>query len=120
MQAMPLMRSRRGVILMFALWVLVFLAVLAVGAAAGIRQKILVLNKLDERDRMSRLLNAGVKFTAVHVRQTLDASGFFYTPLTKQRIHNDPDAFARITLGNDDVQVAYIDHERGAPDMRFG
>ncbi len=111
---------QRGVILIYALWVLVFLTILAVGGAAGIRQKIIVLQKLDERARLAHLLDAGVKYTAVHIRQTLDATGFVYTPSVKADLHNNPEIFSRLFLGNDEAQCAYTIYDYGLPTVRFG
>ncbi len=54
-------RCRRGMVLVLLLWVLGILTILAVSVAAGIRQKIFLVARLDERSRMNYLLEAAVK-----------------------------------------------------------
>ena len=112
-------RAQRGFILMHALWVLVFLAVLAVGAASGIRQKMIALEKFNQRSRMNHVLRGGVQLAATAVRQTLVAAGFVYTPWAKIQIHNNPVTFAGIFLDEDQAQISYTFIDRG-PEERFG
>ena len=44
--------QRKGMILVFAIWVLAFLTILAVSVAAGIGQKIILVKRIDERSRL--------------------------------------------------------------------
>lgn len=113
-------RNKRGFILIFALWVLGFLSVLAVGLASGVRQKIILVQKLDERGRMRYLLEAAVIQTKAYLRQQMAQAGGLYNPLFKANVHNNPSMFARIILGNDQASVAYAVNDNGPAQEYFG
>ena len=82
-------RSNQGMVLIFALWVLGILTILAVSLAAGIRQKIFLVARLDERSRMNYLLQSAVKKTAGFIHQQMEESAFAYTPSVKINLHNN-------------------------------
>jgi type II secretory pathway component PulK len=103
-----LLRQRRGFILIFALWVLGFLTVLAVGVAAGIRQKIVLAQKLDERSQTAHLLEAAVKYTASYVSNQLSVSEQAYKNTLKMNLHNNPQLFGQFDLAEDNASVSYI------------
>ena len=83
-------QQRQGFVLIFALWVLGYLTILTVGVAAGIRQKIVLLEKLDQRSRMHKVLEAAVKYSGAYVISQLDLSGFLYSLSVKENLHNNP------------------------------
>jgi type II secretory pathway component PulK len=100
------MRNRiynKGMVLIFALWVLGILTILAVSVAAGIRQKIFLVARLDARSRMNYLLQAAVKKTAGYIHQQMEESAFTYTPAVKINLYNNTYALSTITLGRDHV-----------------
>lgn len=110
-------RSRRGMVLIFALWVLGILTVLAVSVAAGIRQKILLVARLDERSRMDQLLEAAVKKTAGYIHQQMETSDFEFTLAVKSSLLNNSNELANIPLGRDSAGVGYV-NTQGA--LRWG
>ena len=93
--------SNKGMVLIFSLWVLGILTILAVSVAAGIRQKIFLVARLDERSRMNYLLQAAVKKTAGYIHQQMEESSFTYTPAVKINLHNNTHALSQIILGHD-------------------
>ncbi len=103
----------KGFVLIFAIWVLGFLTILAVGIAAGIRQKIVLLKKLDQRDRICHLLDASVKYSTLYISSQLSSSNWVYTPNVKKNLHNNPVDLGQYSLGDDHADIAYTLAEQG-------
>ena len=111
-------RSHRGMVLIFALWVLGILTILAVSMAAGIRQKITLVARLDERSRMNYLLQSAVKKTAAYIHQQLEASSLMFTPAVKLNLLNNTGALANVFLGQDNAGIGYM--LRKGESLRWG
>jgi len=105
---MRLRQSPRGMVLYFALWVLGVLTILAVSVAAGIRQKIDLVARLDERSRMHYLLEAAVKKAAGYIHQEMEVSSFVFTGSTKINLENNTHEMSAIELGHDKAGVGYL------------
>ncbi len=105
---MRLRRNRQGVVLIFALWVLGVLAILAVSVAAGIRERIFLVARLDERSRMTNLLESAVKKAAGYVHQQMEESSFGLTPQSKMNLFNNTNELSMIALNNDQAGVGYV------------
>ena len=105
---MRLRQCHRGVVLIFALWVLGILTILAVSVAAGIRQKIFLVARLDERSRMSYLLEAAVKKAAGYIHQQMEVTTFEMTPTVKMNLLNNTDELSSINVGYDRAGVGYV------------
>lgn len=115
---MRIRQSRGGMVLIFALWVLGILTILAVSVAAGIRQKIFLVARLDERSRMSYLLEAAVKKTAGYIHQEMEVSSFVFTPTVKMNLLNNASELSSITLGRDQAGVGYVPED--GTDVHWG
>ena len=100
--------NRRGMVLIFALWVLGVLTILAVSVAAGIRQKVFLTARLDERARMNYLLQAAVKKTAGYIHQQMEVSAFVFTPVVKMNLLNNSGELSSINVGYDRAGVGYV------------
>ncbi|MBF0571684.1 MAG: general secretion pathway protein GspK [Candidatus Omnitrophica bacterium] len=111
---------RRGMVLIFALWVLGILTILAVSVAAGIRQKIFLIARLDERSRMNYLLQAAVKKTAGYIHQQMEVSSFAYTSTVKMNLLNNADELSNIILGSDKAGVGYVSLSGDDTSLRWG
>lgn len=99
-------RSNRGFVLVFALWVLTFLTVIAVSVAAGVRQKILLIKRLDERRRVLSMQQAGVHVAIAHIRNVWGEGNGLYSGKLKEKLHNDTGSDLRdIQLNGDNVRV---------------
>jgi len=98
-------RCHKGMVLIFSLWVLGILTILAVSVAAGIRQKIILVAHLDQRSRMNYLLQAAVKKTAGYIHQQMEESSFAYTLAVKINLNNNTNELSRIILGHDQAAV---------------
>jgi general secretion pathway protein K len=116
---MRLSNCRRGMVLIFALWVLGVLTILAVSVAAGIRQKISLVARLDERSRMNYLLQAAVKKTAGYIHQQMEESSFVFTSAVKANLLNNADELSSIRLRADRAGVGYVSVEDGKS-LRWG
>jgi type II secretory pathway component PulK len=101
-------QSRSGMVLVFALWVLGVLTILAVSVAAGIRQKIFLVSRLDERSRMTYLLEGAVKKTAGYIHQQMEVSSFIFSPTVKINLFNNSNELSSIRLGRDAAGVGYL------------
>ena len=112
-----LLRKHRGFILIFILWVLAFLTILAVGVAAGIRQKIVLLEKLEQRSRINYLLEATVKYATSYISNELSLAGQAYTIAFKSNLHNNAQVFGQFNLGGDNSSISYTLPDQGE---RFG
>ena len=117
---MMIRQCRRGMVLIFALWVLGILTILAVSVAAGIRQKIFLVGRLDERSRMNYLLEAAVKKTAGYIHQEMELSTFEYTPTVKMNLLNNASELSSIPLGRDTAGVGYIALDGDSTALRWG
>lgn len=100
-------RHNNGFVLIFALWALSLLTVLAASVAVGVRQKMIVIEKLDERSRSRYAMQMASALSCAHIRQQLTLSNFAYTSILKSALHNNPTVFSRILLGKDSAQVGY-------------
>ena len=105
---MRLRRAQGGLVLIFALWVLGILTILAVSVAAGIRQKIFLVGRLDDRSRMNYLLEASVKKTAAYIHQQMEECSFVLTPATKMNLFNNSNELSSILLRQDQAGVGYV------------
>jgi general secretion pathway protein K len=113
-------RGRRGMVLVFSLWVLGVLTILAVSVAAGIRQKIFLVARLDERSRMTYLLEAAVKKTAGYIHQEMEVSSFEFSPSVKMDLLNNGNELASIKLGRDQAGVGYVAVDGDGTSLRWG
>ena len=111
---------RRGMVLVFALWVLGILTILAVSVAAGIRQKIFLVARLDQRSRMNYLLEAGVKKAAAYIHQQMETTSFVFTPAVKIDLLNNADELSSIRLGRDQAGIGYIAVDGDGKALRWG
>lgn len=117
---MRIHQARRGMVLIFSLWVLGILAILAVSVAAGIRQKIFLIERLDERSRMNYLLQAAAKKTAGYIHQQMEGAAFEYTPAVKMNLLNNVNELSRINLGVDRAGVGYVAVSGDEGSLRWG
>ncbi|MCA9398851.1 MAG: general secretion pathway protein GspK [Candidatus Omnitrophica bacterium] len=104
---MLLRRKKQGSILIFTLWVLSFLVILSAYIGLSVRQKILVLSKIESRSSLRHLTEAGVKKSIAALRQDLRRNKFVYTPYGKLYRHNNPERFSNVELGEGIIKIQY-------------
>ncbi|MEI7998135.1 MAG: hypothetical protein WCH62_01335 [Candidatus Omnitrophota bacterium] len=107
-----ILNRRKAFVLIFTVWVLGFLTVLVVGLAAGIRQKIVLLEKLDQRSRIRYLLEAAVKYSDSYIGSQFNSSSQ-YTVGIKMNLHNNPNIFSQFVLAGDTASISYTLPDQG-------
>jgi type II secretory pathway component PulK len=116
------LRLTRAFILVSTLWTLLFLAILAVTLLAGVRQRLTVFGRVEQRGRAQLAAEAGVKKAIAVLLDDMDATAQALTPRSKERRMNNPGEFARIPLGGLVVEVVHRlpEFARSAPAEAWG
>ena len=110
--------SHRGSVLLIALWSICLLTTFAVYLGYGVRQKIILIQRLDERDRLRFIAEAGIKKAAVQVSsrepQAYDA--------LQDKWSNNPVEFKDIGLGGGSFSIRYdyTNEKTGVGETRYG
>ncbi len=113
-------KDNSGMVLIFTLWVLGVLTILAVAMAAGIRQKIFLVERLDERSRMDYLLQAAVKKAAGYTHWQMEESAFEFTPALKANLFNNASELSKIKLGRDMAGIGYLSSPGDDASLHWG
>ena len=109
--------NAQGSILIIALWSLCLLATFAVILGHEVRQKITLVQRLDERDRLHFINEAGVKKAIVELKAGEQKN---YDSLSG-RWSNNAGAFREIDIGDGRVNICYnYDEISGGPVIRYG
>jgi len=95
--------DNKASILMLTLWALCLMSVFAVIIGAGIRQKMVLVRRLSERDKAFLLCEAGVNKAITHIRQRT-AEGFV---ALKESWSSNPAAFKGINCGDGEFNICY-------------
>ncbi|MCX5703347.1 MAG: type II secretion system protein GspK, partial [Candidatus Omnitrophica bacterium] len=105
-------------VLIIVLWVLCLLSTFAVVSSYGVRQKLGLINRLEERDKLRYITEAGVKKAiAVLKNGPVGSYGAF-----RDVWSNNPGAFSNIRVGDGEVSVSYefFDDATGVTRMIYG
>lgn len=101
--ASRLRTDRRGSILIITIWAICFLSTLAVILGLGVRQKLQLVRRLDERDKLRLVIAAGIKRAIVQIRQ--DKANSFTS--FQDTCANDPSTFKEMAIGDGYVSIRY-------------
>ncbi len=114
--------SQGGFILIFTLWVLGFLSVLAIAVGMGSRQKIAFLERLEDRSRQHLSAEAGAKKALALLVDDIENNKLAFNAEAKSRRHNNPADFSGIVVGDNgfDVLHTVYDETSGAMVERYG
>lgn len=115
----PLANNHKGTILVLVLWSLCLLAIFAVHLGSGARQKIIMVGRLDARDRLHFIAEAGVKRAILELKKKRGMSGF---DALKDCWSNSICIFKEIQLGVGSFTVSYdyLNRESGEYQIRYG
>ena len=108
----------RGSILLLALWSLSLLTVFSVTLGYGLRQKLSLVKRIDERDRLHLIAEAGVqKALAELIRQETEGCNSLKDPVS-----NDPALFKDVYLEGGSFSVSYnfMNEPGGVLETRYG
>ncbi len=116
--ASPSPADRRGSILIITIWAICFLSTLAVILGLGVRQKLRLVQRLDERDKIHLAAAAGIQRAIVQIRQDRESS---FTSF-QDTCANDPAVFNEMEIGDGRVSIRYdfFDESSGQTQIRYG
>jgi general secretion pathway protein K len=100
-------RRQKGAVLIFALWVLTFLAAMALNLGYGIRQKITFVKRIEERSQANHIAEGGVKTAMALLFEDLQKSDYQYSPAAKAFRHNNRTRFEDIHVADGSCEVGY-------------
>lgn len=95
--------SSRASILIIALWSLCLLTTLAVILGYQVRQKLILVSRLDERDKLHFIAEAGIKKAIAELKKLPQET---YDSL-RDGWSNSPDTFREINIGDGKVNISY-------------
>lgn len=101
------MKHAKGSILILSLWVLSFLTIFAVQIGLQIRQRIMLVSRMEERSQLRLIADAGIKKGIALLRQGFMSDGARYTSEMKIALHNNRDLFKDIRVGAGSFSVLY-------------
>lgn len=93
----------RGSILIITIWSICFLSTLAVILGSGVRQKLQLVQRLDERDKLRLVAAAGIKRAIVEIGK--DTESTFYS--FADRCADDPSVFKDMEIGDGRVSIRH-------------
>ena len=113
------MDNHKGTILVIVLWTLCLLTIFAVHLGFGARQKIIMVGRLDTRDRLHFIAEAGIKRAILELKKKDKSSGF---DALKDGWSNNVGIFKEIQVdrGRFTVGYEYLDRESGEYQARYG
>ncbi len=97
----------KGSILILALWALSFLSIFALYLGMTVRQKIILLKRLESRDQLELTAQAGIKKAATILNEEIKQNNELLTMESKMARHNNPEELSRIVLGQSVCDVSY-------------
>src|SRR3989338_3786383 len=99
--------NKTGSILIMVLWILVFLSVLAVSLGVKVRQRIILMNRLESRDKLQLIAESGIRKAIVLLNQDIEQSEAQFTSEAKAVRFNNEKEFASMNLRDGTVAVSY-------------
>ena len=113
--------SPKGAILIFALWALAFLSVIAAQLSVAVRQRITVLERLNARIELRYLAQSGARKAVSLLKSYAKDADFFFAGEGKQLRHNNPLQFSEIKFNAGKASVLYWDENNSQePVRKFG
>jgi general secretion pathway protein K len=110
---------QQGAVLILVLWVLSFLAVLAVNLGYGVRQKMTFMKRIESRSQIQHVVEGGVKVALAFLMDDLQRNQFQYTVAAKASRHNNPSRFASIRVPNGTCEISYLDTTTQSSDAKY-
>jgi len=106
--------------LIIALWTLSFLAVLAVVLSFYARQKTTLVRRLDERDKLNLIAEAGARKAIMQIVKRNEKYGQRYFALN-DLLRYSPQQFNDIRMGDGQYNIVYkVYSEESGPQVRWG
>ena len=104
------------------LWTLAFLTFLAANLGSGVRQRIILLSRLESRDKLRLVTEAGVQKAVMLLNEDLEQNQFQFSLAAKNFRQNNEMKFKSIELngGISEVSYEYTDGPGYPPVKRYG
>ncbi|MFA5060670.1 MAG: hypothetical protein WC676_08640 [Candidatus Omnitrophota bacterium] len=114
--------KRNGSILVFALWAMTLLSIFAVYLGVGVRQKIILLARLEQRARLNDIAQAGVKKAIVLIQSEFLENNQVLSVQGKINLYNNDRYYRGIEIENSVGEVSYDAFDDAAVNFqkRFG
>lgn len=96
-----------GTVLILTLWALGLLAIFAINIGIGIRQKIVILSRLEQRSQLKLIADAGIKKAITILNADSKSNQGHNSTLVKMWKYNNPAHFHNIKVGNGQFDVSY-------------
>lgn len=111
--------KKRGSILVIALWSFCLLTTFAVSLGYGVRQKIMLAQRLDERDKLHFIAEAGVKKGIAELKKKEEERSYH---ALNDNWSSNISAFKEINIaeGKFNICYNYIDERSGFLETRYG
>jgi general secretion pathway protein K len=97
--------SRKGTVLILALWALALLTVFAIALGVKIRQKIVVVSHLEKRAKLYYAAQAGILKSLALLKREAQGRSF----IGKTALFNDEEIFKKTSLGSTSFSVMYVE-----------
>ncbi|MCD4779197.1 MAG: general secretion pathway protein GspK [Candidatus Omnitrophica bacterium] len=119
---MPYLKNANGSILIFVIWALIFLTVLAVQIGMRVRARVGLLARIERKSQLHHIAGAGIKLARAALRNDQRRNKGLYTAYSKYYLSNNSELFENKSLGQGffSVTYPYYDGSSLTPQMRFG
>src|SRR3989338_456741 len=105
--------KQTGSVLILALWTIALLTIFYMQMALGIRQKVKLVSRLEDRSQLRYIAEAGVKKAIAALRFDLERNDYNYSAQAKAWRHHNSDVFSHIKLGTGEATILYESFESG-------
>ncbi len=113
--------AQKGAILIFVLWVLSFLAVLAVHLGYGVRQKMIFMKRIESRSQVQHITEGCAKAALALLVDDLQRNQYQYSASAKEFRHNNPSRFASIKVPEGNCEISYpLEDDQTAGQLAYG
>ncbi|MCM8796061.1 MAG: general secretion pathway protein GspK [Candidatus Omnitrophica bacterium] len=111
-------KKSKASILILVLWTLCLLTSFAVILGFAVRQKLTLVNRLEERDTLRFIAEAAIKKVIAYLKEEPEKN---YDAL-KDNWSNNPAIFKQINIGGGNASILYnyIDEDSGMAELRYG
>lgn len=102
----PNMRNNHGMVLVLTLWILGFLTVLALHIGLLVRQKAILVSRLENRQILQNIAESGIKKGIAVLKTVLSQKNSIKLAEIKQTLYNNPQLFGPETLDRGTLELA--------------
>jgi type II secretory pathway component PulK len=109
--------GQQGSTLIIAVWALFLLTVFAVQLGTIVRQKVTVVHRLDQRDKLFHIADAGIKYAITQLRKE---DALLDVDFLSERWSDQESLFKQKRVGQGNFQISYIFHDGESSRTMYG